>query len=104
MKRWVPHTAVSSQLEREQRSTNELTKLLVVELRVACQLNTCPSAKPKSIDTKSDLIRGYVANPPNFGGFSLYYIFLRLFGVPMVERIIMLVCWPHPRALVESPN
>ena len=28
------------------------------------------------------------------------YIFLRLFGVPMVERISMLLYWPHPSALV----
>ena len=28
------------------------------------------------------------------------YIFLCLFGVPMVECICMLLCWPHPSALV----
>ena len=28
------------------------------------------------------------------------YIFLRLFGVPLVEHISMLLCWPHPSALV----
>ena len=28
------------------------------------------------------------------------YIFLRTFGVPIMERISMLLCWPHPSALV----
>ena len=28
------------------------------------------------------------------------YIFLCLFGVAMVKRISMLLCWPHPSALV----
>ena len=44
------------QLERDQLFINELAKQLVVELRAACQLNTNPGAKPKSCDTKADLI------------------------------------------------
>ena len=35
-----------------------------------------------------------------FLGFSLHYIFLRLFGVPMVECISMLLYRPHFSALV----
>ena len=44
------------QLERNQQFINEPAKQLVVELRVACQLKTSPCAKPKSTDTKTDLI------------------------------------------------
>ena len=35
---------------------NEPAKQLVAELRMACQLNASPGAKPKSSDTKVDLI------------------------------------------------
>ena len=46
----------SGQLERDQQPTNEVTKQLVVELHMAYQLKTSSSAKPKSADTKTDLI------------------------------------------------
>ena len=46
----------SSQLERDQIFINDLAKQLVAELRAACQLNPNPGAKPKSSDTKTDLI------------------------------------------------
>ena len=46
----------SGQLERDQQFINGLAKQLEVELRVACRLNTSPGAKPKSTDTKSNLI------------------------------------------------
>ena len=46
----------SSQLERDQLFINDLAKQLVAELRAACQLNPIPGAKPKSSDTKTDLI------------------------------------------------
>ena len=46
----------SCYLERDQQFIHELAKQLVVELHEACQLNTSPSAKPKSLDTKIDLI------------------------------------------------
>ena len=46
----------SGQLERGQEFIEEPTKQLVVELRVACQLNTSYGAKPKSSDTKTNLI------------------------------------------------
>ena len=42
----------SSQLERDQRFINEL----VAELCAACQLNPSRGAKPKSSNTKADLI------------------------------------------------
>ena len=42
--------------ERDKLFINELAKQLVAELRAACQLNTSPSVKPKSSDTKADLI------------------------------------------------
>ena len=46
----------SSQPERDQLFINDLCKLLVKELRAACQLNPNCGAKPKSGDTKTDLI------------------------------------------------
>ena len=46
----------SSQLERDQLFINDLSKQLVAELRSACQFNPNPGAKPKSSDTKTDLI------------------------------------------------
>ena len=50
-------TDASGQLERDQLFIiNDAAKQLVVELRAACQLNTSPGAKPKSSDTKADLI------------------------------------------------
>ena len=45
----------SSQLERDQLFINDLAKQLVAELRAACH-NTGLGAKPKSNDTKADLI------------------------------------------------
>ena len=47
----------SGHLERDQQFMNERTKQLVVELRIACQLNTSPGAKPKSSDRKNDSFR-----------------------------------------------
>ena len=44
------------QLECDQQFINEPTKQLLVELRVACQLNTSPSAELKSSNTKTNLI------------------------------------------------
>ena len=46
----------SGQLERDQLFINDLSKQLVAELRAACQFNPNPGAKPKSRDTKTDLI------------------------------------------------
>ena len=47
---------VSGQLERDQLFINDLAKQLVAELRAVCQINPNPGAKPKSSDTKADLI------------------------------------------------
>ena len=41
---------------RDQLFIDDLCKQLVAELRAACQLNANPGAKPKSGDTKTDLI------------------------------------------------
>ena len=49
-------TDASGQLERDQLFIDDLCKQLVKELRAACQLNPNPGAKPKSGDTKTDLI------------------------------------------------
>ena len=46
----------SGHLERDQLFINDLAKQLVAELRAACQLNPNLRAKPKSRDTKADLI------------------------------------------------
>ena len=46
----------SGRLEHDQPFINDLAKQPLVEFRVACQLNTNRGAKPKSMDTKSDLI------------------------------------------------
>ena len=46
----------SGQLERDQLFINDLAKQLVAELRAADQLNANRGAKPKSSDTKADLI------------------------------------------------
>ena len=46
----------SSQLEHDQLFINDLSEQLVAELRAACQFNPNPGAKPKSSDTKTDLI------------------------------------------------
>ena len=46
----------SSQLERDQLFINDLSKQLVAELRAACQFHPNLGAKPKSSDTKMDLI------------------------------------------------
>ena len=46
----------SGQLECDQLFIDDLCKQLVKELRTACQLNPNPGAKPKSGDTKTDLI------------------------------------------------
>ena len=37
-------------------ASGQMAKQIVVELHAACRLNTNPSAKPKSSDTKADLI------------------------------------------------
>ena len=44
------------QLERDQLFINDLANQLVAELRAACQFNPNPGAKPKSSDTKTNLI------------------------------------------------
>ena len=44
------------QLERDQLFIDDLCKQLVAELRAACKFNPNPGAKPKSGDTKTDLI------------------------------------------------
>ena len=49
----------AGQLEHDQQFINELTKQLVVELHMACQLDTGRGAKPKYTGTKSDLIYIY---------------------------------------------
>ena len=46
----------SGQLECDQLFINDPAKQHVAELRAACHLNPNPSAKPKSNDTKADLI------------------------------------------------
>ena len=46
----------SGQLECDQLFIDDLSKQLVAELRTACQFNPNPGAKPKSSDTKTDLI------------------------------------------------
>ena len=46
----------SCQLERDQLFIDDVSKQLVAELRAACQFNPNPGAKPKSGDTKTDLI------------------------------------------------
>ena len=46
----------SGQLERDQLFIDDLSKQLVAELRAACQFNPNPGAKPKSSETKTDLI------------------------------------------------
>ena len=35
-------------------------------------------------------------------GFPPHFIFLRLFALPMMRRISMLLYWPHPNALVAN--
>ena len=44
------------QLERDQLFIDDLCKQVVPESPAACQLNANPGAKPKSGDTKTDLI------------------------------------------------
>ena len=51
----------SGRLEHEQLFINDLSKQPVAELHAACQFNPNPGAKPKSSDTKTDLIRIYRA-------------------------------------------
>ena len=46
----------SCQLERDELFINDPCKHLVVELCAACQFNPNTGAKPKSSDTKTDLI------------------------------------------------
>ena len=46
----------SGQLERGHLFNNDLSKQLVAELRAACQFNPNLGAKPKSSNTKTDLI------------------------------------------------
>ena len=46
----------SGQPERDQLFINDLSKQLVAESRAACQFNPNPGAKPKSSDTKTNLI------------------------------------------------
>ena len=46
----------SGQLECDQLFINNLAKQLVAELRAACLFNPNPRAKPKSSDTKTNLI------------------------------------------------
>ena len=46
----------SGQLERDQLFINDLSKHLVAELRAACQFNPNLGAKPKSSNTKTDLM------------------------------------------------
>ena len=48
--------SASGQLQRDQQFIEELTKQRVLELRASCELNTSPGAKPKSSDTKADVI------------------------------------------------
>ena len=88
------------QLERDQLFINELAKQLVAELNAACQLNTSPSTKPKSGDKSGIDLQGCILQLVVAGACFVGYIFLHLFGVPMVERISMPLCWPHPNALV----
>ena len=49
-------TDASGQLERDQLFINDLSKQLVAELRATCQFKPNFGAKPKSSDTKTDLI------------------------------------------------
>ena len=76
----------SGQLEHDQLFINDLSKQLTAELRAACQFNPKPGAKPKFSSTKTDLI--------------YKCIFPRPFGAPKVERIRLLLYWPHTSALV----
>ena len=77
----------SGQLERDQLFIDDLCKHVVKELRAACHLNPNPGAKPKSGDTKTDLIykRAFCSGCMFCG---LY--FPPPFGVPMVECIRLL--------------
>ena len=43
-------------LVNDQRFIRELKELLAKDIRDACARNTNPRAKPKALDTKSDLI------------------------------------------------
>ena len=43
-------------MKHKQLFINDLAKQLVAELHAACHLNLSPGAKPKSSDTKADLI------------------------------------------------
>ena len=52
---WYPRDACG-QLDRDELFINDLAKQLVTELHAACQLNPNLGAKPKSSDTKADLI------------------------------------------------
>ena len=47
---------VSGQLERDQLFIDDLSKQPVAKLCAACLFNPNPSAKPKSSNTKTDLI------------------------------------------------
>ena len=49
-------TDASGKLECDQLFINDLSKHLVAECRAACRFNPNPGAKPKSSDTKMDLI------------------------------------------------
>ena len=91
----------SGQLEREQLFVNDLSKQLAVELRAACQFNPNPGAKPKSSDTKNGLdLQAYILQLLAAGACFVGCIFLRPFGAPMVERIRLLLYWPHTSASV----
>ena len=70
----------SGQLERDQLFINDLAKQLLAELCAAYQLNPNLGAKRKSSDTKACILQLLVA-----GACFVGYIFLRPFGVPMVE-------------------
>ena len=82
----------SRQLERDQLFINDVAKQLVAELRAACQPSPNPGAKPKSGDTKADLIYKTCSLQLLVAGASFVgCIFLRPFGVPMVERFFQCV-------------
>ena len=90
----------SGRLEHDQLFINGLSMQLVAELRAACQLNPNPGAKPKSSDTKTNLIyKRASATTCSVCMFCGLYFPLP-FGVLMVERTRLLLHWPHASALV----
>ena len=67
----------SGQLERDQLFIDDLCKQVVKELRAACHLNPNPGAKPKSGDTKTDLIQACILQLLVAGACFVGRIFLR---------------------------